>query len=447
MLIQEREIRGSERNKEPYIEIGGTQKFQKFHFVKIETQQGRWITLQPQNNLERKIKELNPKNIYVSVNQFLKFKEHNKTYSYQNIPIKKYSLIDIDGQEFNNKEECFDYFKGIFQFLKDNSIQIEKIVCTNTIVGGFHILISPCSYMDFFALYKNHTQRFLKIDARVLNDDRRVRRLENTFNGNKGCYSFEIPKDLNISEINKINNLAYISPLFPNAVMANDSIRFDTLGMPYEDMDKKFRQMLLESCIAKGSQPFPLQNIEADDNVAVEKQPILTIKTKRNAQIKSNGFPQHFLVREMSSSIMGVKDLYCPVLKLKSKPSKRFIKNLQKYHIGDLYCFKGHLGHYLISPKAHQFRRLEKVYRKMKVWTSLSELQKFHTNWIYISNIFDLEQRKYLKTFNFIECYEKDANGDYSKAHLFWLQKYYKKYYPNQIGTEIPKIYIAEFTN
>ena len=164
----------------------------KFHHIKIENSEGIWKTYNPQNNIQKKIQDAN--NTYISLNQFINFKEH-PTYRYQNKIIKRYGLIDIDSQDFNSKEEAVNYFNEILAFLQKKKIQISEINATN-IYGGFQIIIHPDSYKKFNYIISSSLLReeylFRKIDWKVMNDIKRVRRLAPSWNSNKECFAYPL---------------------------------------------------------------------------------------------------------------------------------------------------------------------------------------------------------------------------------------------------------------
>jgi len=414
-------------------------RMKKMVFFKIEDYFGRWFCYynpSPQR-LKRIIMKIKPKNVYVSVNKWLRYKENNTTYP--NILFEENLLIDIDGQNFETKRECEEYFIEILNFLKEHKTHIQEIVSTNQTVGGFQLLIKYCCRHKI--LYHIGTNPlFSKIDKKVF-DEKRVRRASGYFNGNKECYAYslflplcfgnrdDIPKDLNITELEN-DWQDFSTPLFilPNFVWG-EYIPLNALGMPL-DTDKE-----------------PVTNLlnEADDNKAVAIQPILTSKQRQGKKIKSN-LPCSFIVKQISNSVYGSPNNYVPVLKYPIKPSSRRIRKLQKtYLLGDVYLFQNHQEFVAISPKTVQKERLEKIYRKAGCWKSLSELAKFRQNWVFCSNIYSLDSSKILDTFKFIDIYENNVNGYYSKPHLRFLNKFFKKEYSNQIGTKL-KVYTARFS-
>ena len=439
----------------------------KFHFIKTEDYNGNWhtyypISLQKLNNLIQ-----NSKNVYISKNKFLFYKEHNNTYRHQNFLLKEFDLIDIDGQKLNSKEECTNYFLDILECLRANNIEIEEIVCTNTTLMGFHLLLSPDCHQRFLEFLKNSPQRFERVDKSVF-DTKRVRRLPQTYNGNRDSYSFIIPKDLNRSKIK--DYLKGISPLFPTissgkktdgGFNALEIGKFSISATPfnihtsYKEITQKSQDNALGMPLDTIEQPEPVlagkpskvakSLNEADDNRGM-KIPYPPYQNIRQAKVSKSQLPASFMVKEISNTIYGVNSLYCPVFKTLGQPSRRLVKRLQKANIGDLYVFKTHIGYEMISPKAHSLRRIEKIYKRFKCWKSLNEL-KFLQNWIYCSNIVDLKEGQILKSFGLLDIYEQDATGQYSKPHLYFLQKFYKKEYPNLIGSEKPKIYTAVFEN
>src|SRR3990167_8587146 len=96
----------------------------KIHHLKIQDQKDNWLTLRIQNNIGRKVMELKPKNVYISLNEFLNYREYDKTYKYQNVPLRRYALIDIDAQNFNNFYEAKRYFLKILRFLIKSKAEI-----------------------------------------------------------------------------------------------------------------------------------------------------------------------------------------------------------------------------------------------------------------------------------------------------------------------------------
>ena len=139
----------------------------------------------------------------------------------------------------------------------------------------------------------------------------------------------------------------------------------------------------------------------------------------------------------MSNSCFGASNLYVPVLKFRDKPGeKRLIKLQKAYNLSDLYLFRYHLGYFAISPKTAQFGRLMKIYRKIgsRNLKSYNELIKFRQNFIYTSNIIDLENLCKIDTFEFVKVLEQEANGCFSRPHVSWLKKYHEKEYHNLVG-------------
>mgnify|MGYP001561307310 FL=1 len=403
----------------------------KFRFIKTEDSKGHWRTYRPQNNVASKLNS--KKNVYVSVNKFLNYKER-ATYKFQNKLLFKYGLIDIDGQNFADFNAATEYFFDILQFLKESEISIEKIVCTNTTLGGYQIHIQPCWL--FLDLLKNHPQRFLQTDSRV-HDLKRVSRLENTWNGNRNCMAFEIPKDLNISELKE--KLSYL-----RQGVSSSPLPFNALGMP-QAIQKDMKQedtSLSECCHSKDC-------FEANDNGVAEAALTPQHNKGRASHQEYASLPHIFMVKQLNSSIKPLKSLYVCVMKFRQKMTKtRLIKFQKAYNLGDVFAFKTHIGYCYVSPKAFQARRLEKIYRKAKCWQSLTELQKFRTNWIYSSNIYDLERFINVPTFEYLDFFANDTRGWFSSAMVKFLSKYHKVYYPEEslIGDERLRMFNAVFS-
>lgn len=397
----------------------------KFRFIKMETYDGKWLTFNPSiQRLQRLIKKYNPKNVYVSVNQWLRYREHNTTYP--NRILKKYDLIDIDGKHFSDREACRQYFESINKILLEHNIHVEEKIATNTTIGGYQLLL-PYS-KEFHELMKSGI--FEKIDN--VFDVKRVKRLPNTYNGNRQSFScfvdatgHPLPQNLNT-----LNFTDYYSP----GMLDNNANKHPTLceNLQYDGVGVSTTQ----DCF------------QADDRGAVKA---LTPPNKTNGrQAIRSKLPANFLVRQMSNSCFGASNLYVPVLKFKDIPLRRGLLKLQKtYNLGDLYIFRYHLGFYAISPKTAQFGRLIKIYRKLEKagnFKSYNELTKFKQNFIYISNLIDLEGLRKIDTFGFIDVFEQDAAGYYSRLHANWLQKYCNKSYDNLIGNEKPKFKIGWFS-
>ena len=187
----------------------------KFRFIKIQMWNDSWRTYKYQNNFYRKINFIKKKiqgeeyllyspakNVYHSLNQFLSFKEHNSTYKFQNRIMKKYGLIDIDSQNFKSKEEAVDCFNRIILFLQKKKIRMSEINLTN-INGGFQIIIHHSSYKRFYyiltASLLREEELFNKIDWKVMNDDKRVKRYVPSWNSNKNSWAIPLLKNEEIS--------------------------------------------------------------------------------------------------------------------------------------------------------------------------------------------------------------------------------------------------------
>lgn len=399
----------------------------KFRFIKFQLKDNSWRTYF--NPSEKRLKKLlvkhQPKNVYRSVNRWIMYQEHP---SYPNRMIQHFGLVDVDGQNFDNKEECYSYFSEVCNLLESEEIQIEEKVCTNNSIGGFQALISPDSLQKFHVLLENHPQRFLKLDYRV-HDDKRVCRLPRTWNGNRNSLSYSISQALNNSYIQIQKGIGRdncLSPLFPSVhdmylKPTEVDWGFSTLGMSYQADDK--------GQVRKNSDTRP--------NITTE-----------SAQIESNEPLHHtdtFLVKQISNSVIGVKNLYVPVIKLKYCPSPRLIRKLQKtYRMGDLYLFQYHSGFFLIGPKVFQKERLFKIYKAAKAWASLKELQTYKQNWITISNAIDESIYSKIETFKYLSFHENSANGWYSNSILYWLKRFNPKDYENMIGNK-PTVHYARF--
>lgn len=373
----------------------------KFRYVKMELQDGSWRTFYPinENQLNKKIKLLHPKNCYVSVNKWLRYEEHPR-YRHQNKLMEKQALIDIDGQEFESPEHAKGYFSKILGILKENNICIDEVVQTNSTLGGYQILIKPCCTEQFFDLKNHLLSVFDRIDSRVF-DLKRIRRLPNTWNGNKKSYSV---------------SLVLPDCLENHPLMVSGNRETQSLGMAL---------------------------VKPNDKFCAQKRNNSDIKTKGRTKIKSN-LPSHFYVKELSNSVNGLKNCYIPVLKFWNKPSKRRLLRLQKtYNLGDLYFFKTHLGYMAICPKICSRERLLKIYQAVKCFSCISELNKYRQNWMFVSNIFDSTKQK-IDTFKFLFCLSKETKGWFSYGHLKFLNKYIDKDYSNVIGNE-QKVFVAEF--
>jgi len=369
----------------------------KFRFIKMETQDNKWLTFNPsKQRLLRLIKKHNPKNVYVSVNQWVRYKEQNRTYP--NLVLKEYGFIDIDGQNFTNKEVCRQYFEDINKVLSD--IHIISRVRTNNTIGGYQILTCPCCLNKFRELLKNPI--FDKTDRNVY-DLKRVRRLTGSFNGNRSSWACDV----------------------------------DSTGHP---KPQGLNSLNLEDCYTSG---MP----KADDSKDVLTDLTSPNKIKGRQAIRSK-LPAHFLVKQISNSCSGVSNLYVPVLKFRRMPHQKYLLNLQKaYNLGDLYIFRYHMGFSVISPKTSQFGRLIKIYKHLgqRNLKSYNELVKFKQNFMCTSDLFDLDKLCEVNTFKFIGVMEQACGGSYSRPHITWLQKYYKGHYSNLIGDSNPKFSVGIF--
>lgn len=374
----------------------------KFRFIKMEVHDGKWLTFNPSmQRLQRLIKKYNPKNVYASVNQWTRYREHNATYP--NIILKKFDLVDIDGKNFSGKEECRQYFEEVSNILQEHGISVAERVATNTTIGGYQLLLRHSE--KFHDLLKSGV--FEKIDN--VFDLKRVCRLPGSYNGNRSSFSCLV----------------------------------DSTGHP---LPQDLNTSIFTSCYSPGMLEDYSNSLQADDRGAVEA---LTPPNKTNGrQAIRSELPASFLVKQMSNSCFGASNLYVPVLKFRNMPSRRVLLKLQKtYNLGDIYLFKYHLGFFAISPKTAQFGRLSKIYKKLGKagnFKSYNELTKFRQNFIYTSNLIDLDKLSKVDTFGFVDIFEMDAAGCYSRSHTIWLQKFFKKDYINLVGNN-PKFKIGRF--
>lgn len=373
----------------------------KWHFIKLQLPNRSWKTyFNPSPaRLQRLITKHKPKNCYISLARWLRYKEHNP--SYKNLPIGKYELIDIDGQHFKNKKEVKQYFIGIVKLLTEHNIYILENVCTNNTIGGYQILIDRQDKDKLHQLITNNIQLFKKIDFRVFYDPKRVRRMPGTWNSNKGSLAYRV---------DSLGN--------PKKQPLNTSFNLPidyALGMSKKTDDK-----------GDGNIPPPNHN------------------TKARIEIESN-LPRYYSILEISSSVSGTRALYVPVLKFNSLPSTRKLINLQNmYKLGDMFLFQYEKGYFAICPKTTQKQRLIKIYKQIKCWYSLSELMKIKQNWIIISNCYDPTKKREIPTFKFIKLLPQLVLGSYSKQHVAWLNKFTEVTYPLLVGNDQPKIYKIE---
>jgi len=261
-----------------------------FRFIKMELENGRWRTY---FNLDEEtfiglLNKLLPKNVYISVNKWLNYNEKKPE---RNILLNRCFFIDIDGQEFKDKESSKRYFIKINNYLKEEKICIEERICSNEKIGGYEIIVKPCCYSKTLRLIRNHPQRFRKIDSRVF-DEKRVRRLAYSWNGNRDSFSYPVdstghplPKDLLRGMF-----LNKESPLFPYFQSKKLGVGFNATKGKRIDLHRH--------------------------------------KIKRSAEISSN-LPSHYLIRQVSNSVIGKKGLYVPVIKLKEFPKLVFMQKTQ----------------------------------------------------------------------------------------------------------------------
>ena len=249
-------------------------------------------------------------------------------------------------------------------------------------------------------------------------------------------------------EIRNKETISYLEEIFSRRLLISNPMDFNIPGM-LQAIQAIQREEQQDTRLSNCSEILYFTSkdcYEADDRGAVKA---LTPPNKTNGRstIRSE-LPASFLVRQMSSSCFGAKSLYVPVLKFTDKPSRRNLIKLQKaYNLGDLYTFQYHLGYFVISPKTAQFGRLTKIYRKLgRNLKSYNELVKFRQNFIYTSNIIDLEGMRKMDTFKFIDVIEQEANGWYSRPHAMWLKKYLNKNYNNLVGSN-PRFSIGRFEN
>ena len=386
----------------------------KFRFVKLQLQDGSWKTYNrpsPQR-LQRLIKKLNPKNSYMSINRFSQYQEHP---TYPNILMEQNGFIDIDGQNFDSKEETLVYFQEVVSYLQGNNLSISSMTRTNNTLGGYQIIVDSKDRAKLMRLIQEDSVFFSLIDSRVF-DEKRVGRLPNTWNGNRNSLAVEVDATgtpINLNTIIPINSINYTkTPLFPPAYHPQPFAGgFHSHGMPMAN--------------------------DRGRNV-----PDTTPHTKTAKGGIMSTLPRHYLVRQMKNVVYWKSSSYVPVVKFPFPISNKRIQKLQKaYSLGDAYHFSDHKGDYVLFPKIVSYRRLEKVYRAFNS-VSLAELQSFGLNWFPVSNIMDIEKKEVIPTLHFKGCYESDCNGSYSKPHLKFLSKFFFKNYSNLTGNK-PRIYLA----
>lgn len=419
------------------------------HFIKFELWNNSWKTfnnVSPQR-LQRLINKFNPKNAYLSVNKFALYQEKNP--SYETILMQQYGFIDIDGQNFNNKEECKEYFTFITAFLKINDIEIKEMVRTNDEVGGYQIVTEPKDFNNLNKLKALYPEVFTKIDTRV-NDEKRVRRMPFTQNGNRSN-TMAVP----VSEYGEVvlpeghlfhpqrldNPLESQSNCKGTAISRQNAVKEDELHM--------FSKYFGKHLFSLQGQPVGFSShgmgTIPNDRGQVAKQPESDPhKNPAEGDIVST-LPRHYLIRQMKNTVYLKSGCFVPVIKSRTSiPSKR-LKKLQKtYSLGDIYHFLSHKGHFYISPKIMQGNRLKKVYRAFGAWSSLSEFEKYEQNWFPISNVYNMDNYKSLDTFSFSEFFQSDDSGSYSRPHSKWLSHFHYREYINLTGGE-PRAFVAEF--
>lgn len=416
----------------------------KFNYIKLEMQDGWFTYSNPSKPKLQKLISRNPKNIYVSVNKFLSYKEHNSTYKFQNRIMFRYGLIDIDSQDFSSKEEAIDYFNEIILFLQKKKIKISEINATN-IFGGFQVIIHPDSYKKFKYILTSSLLRdeklFKRIDWKVM-DDKRVRRYAPSWNNNKNSpviplFKEEISLPFGMKTAPNVFNERQMGEQIP-PLQSQDLNNREII--PFQDLSPRY-EIVSNGGFHSLGMPLDME-YKADDNEVVESTPPRS--EQRQGQAVERKLPCRFLVRQISSSVS--PNNYVPVLKFPIKPSLKRIRRLQRaYSMGDVYLLQTHMGFMAISPKTAQKERLYKIYKKAGCWKSLNELQKFKQNWIFCSNIYNLNQRKSIESIRLLDILEQEADGFYSYPHSLFLKKYLNKNYPNLIGTK-PKVYTALFS-
>src|SRR3990167_1917412 len=141
----------------------------KFIFVKLQLQDGSWKTYNRPSHkrLKRLIQKLNPKNSYMSVNRFVQYQEHP---TYQNILMEQNGFIDIDGQNFDSKEETKIYFQEVVNYLQANNISISQITRTNNTIGGYQIIVDSKDRVKLMELIAEEPVFYSLIDPRVFDE-------------------------------------------------------------------------------------------------------------------------------------------------------------------------------------------------------------------------------------------------------------------------------------
>ena len=409
------------------------------HFIKFELWNGSWKTfdhVSPQR-LKRLISKFNPKNAYLSVNKFALFQEKNP--SYENIVMQKFGFIDIDGQNFKSKEECRDYFKFIVDFLKVNGVGIKEMVRTNDEVGGYQILTEPKDFNKLSKLKSLYPEIFTKIDSRV-NDDKRVRRLMFTPNGNRSN-TIAVP-------VNENGELVLPDHLRNHPNIFKRGLEHIPKNINNPNVIPSSHLFSSEGQNNAGSQGFYSHgNPERDDDRGqVAKNSLNPTRHKNPAEggIVST-LPRHYLLRQMKNVVYLKSGCFVPVIKSRTLINPKRLRKLQKtYAMGDIYHFNSHNGHFYISPKIMSKNRIKKVYRAFGAWSSLNEFEKYEQNWFPISNVYNMDTYTSVDTFEYSGVYTLDNNGSYSKPHSKWLGHFHYREYPNLTGGE-PRAFLAEF--
>ena len=408
------------------------------HFIKFELWNGSWKTFDhvSPNRLQRLLSKFNPKNSYLSVNKFALYQEKNP--SYENIIMQRNGFIDIDGQNFENKEECKEYFTFIVSFLKMKEIEIKEMIKTNDEVGGYQIVTEAKDFNRLEQLKKIFPVTFNKIDKRV-DDEKRVRRMPFTLNGNRSN-TIAVPVNELGDELVLPDHLRNHPKLFNRGLEHNQETVFSNRHLKHLFSSESYNNDDSPRFYSHG---MPM----ADDRgqVAIKGAALPTRhKNPAEGDIVST-LPRHYLLRQMKNVVFLKSDCLVPVIKSRKEFSVKHLKKLQKtYAMGDIYHFLSHHGHFYISPKIMSKNRLMKVYRAFKAWSSLSELQKYNQNWFPISNCYNMDTFASLPTFSYNGIYMLDNTGSYSKPHSEWLSHYFYREYPNLTGGE-PRAFLAEF--
>jgi len=258
--------------------------------------------------------------------------------------------FDIDAEVEKNKKPTIKQLEEarvktlkVYEYLKPILGEPSYILFSGN--KGFHIYYENSQKTFKFLQEKKHKEIKDLIDFDITEDEYRVVRLPLTINGASGIPAFFItPKDLNKS-ISLL--LRRVAPILPKTITSN--LRITTSNPPYvlcDDRDSPMSQRTLrEEGGYDGRKPSQLDKRKAGGGNGLTEPAKIT----------------YYLTNKIS----GTKK-YILFLKYKKRWEK--IRNelaelQERYSIGNVYILNYKDGLGVLGLKAHDIRRLEKIYR------------------------------------------------------------------------------------